>query len=226
MNLVLLGALLALGDWPWNTSEAIKPSGANSYGTSAPATCTTGDYFYKTTLPGRGAYDCTATNTWTQQGPAAGGLPSGVIVMIISGTCPTGFTEVAALNGKTIVGTVAANANVGTTGGSDTITPAGTFTGNAWTPPAIAWPAGVPTYSGALGTLAVTAHTVVSTKQGTSAGNVVTTATHAFTGVPGGTVAWPAGVPTIGAYTPTGSFSGTQFDNRSAFVRAIFCSKD
>ena len=46
-----------------------------------------------------------------------------------------------------------------------------------------------------------------------------------------GSIAWPAGVPTIGAYTPLGSisaptFTGTQFDNRSAFIRMIACKKD
>lgn len=55
-----------------------------------------------------------------------GGLDAGVVVMILSGACPSGFTEVAALNGKMLRGTVAANADVGTTGGSDTFTPVGT----------------------------------------------------------------------------------------------------
>src|SRR6266403_2082567 len=36
-------------------------------------------------------------------------LPSGVIVMILSGTCPSGFTEVSGLNGKMLRGTLAAN---------------------------------------------------------------------------------------------------------------------
>lgn len=186
-----------------------------------------------------------------EQGPA-GTLPSGVLSFVVSGSCPIGWTEVTALSGKTLIGTVAASGDVGTTGGSDSITPtvnsltaaaqtvnsltaaAQSFTGDVTTVPAetvnsltaaaqgftgdsttvpalaygtltvawpagvptIAWPIGVPSYTGALGTLAVTAHTSVSSKQGSSSGNVVTTATHTFTGVPGGTVAWPAGVPT------------------------------
>lgn len=177
--------------------------------------------------------------TW---GPAAGGgVPAGLITVIVAGTCPTGWTEVAALNGKMLRGTVAANGDVGATGGSDTITPtvatltaaAQTFTGSSATSSAvsggtpagtngtgtvtatgtIAWPAGVPTFAGAqlathlhgFGTIAVASHTVVATKQGSSAGNVVTTATHAVSGstaaitagTPAGTVAWPAGVPTF-----------------------------
>lgn len=70
--------------------------------------------------------------------PAGGSLPSGLITFVLTGTCPGGFTEVSALNGRTLFGTVAANADVGTTGGADSVTPAGTNT----------WPAGVPTNSG------------------------------------------------------------------------------
>lgn len=66
----------------------------------------------------------------------AEGLSSGDIVIRVSGECGTGFTEVAALDGKVIRGTVAANMNQGGTGGSDTVTPEGTvaqatFTGSA-----------------------------------------------------------------------------------------------
>ena len=225
--------------------------------------------------------------------PSTGGLPAGVIVLILTGTCPTGFTEVAALSGKTIIGTVAANGDVGTTGGSDTITPAGsvsapTFTGNAvssslvsgGTPAGtIAWPAGVPTHSGttatfsgnALGThahelpwqipttttirqiavatfgtgtsRAATAVSAAGTANTTSAAVALSQAVSA--GTPAGTVnitsqgtiAWPAGVPTFTgsglathqhSTTATGTnsaptFTGTQFDNRSAFIKAIFC---
>src|SRR5262249_53816600 len=51
-------------------------------------------------------------------------MPTGFIIMLLSGTCPTGWSEVAALNGRTLIGTLAANGDVGTTGGSDTMTPA------------------------------------------------------------------------------------------------------
>ncbi len=184
--------------------------------------------------------------SWATVGGAVGGLPSGAIVLVDTGACPAGTAEVAAADGRTIIGTLNANANVGTTLGSDTITPAGTnnapaLTMNSYTPqgtntaPAISWPAGVPVYTGTVNTLAVTAHTVVATKQGTAAGNVVTTATHTITGIPGGTVAWPAGVPTHAAATFSGTgatltgsvaaptFTGTQFDNRSAARRYILC---
>lgn len=69
---------------------------------------------------------------------AAAGLPSGLITLIFSGQCASGWSEVTALNGVMLRGTVAANNDVGTTGGADTITPAGTvaapsFTGTAAT---------------------------------------------------------------------------------------------
>lgn len=76
-----------------------------------------------------------ADGTWAV--PAGGGgttFPSGAIILILSGTCPTGFTEVTALSGKFLLGTVAANSNVGTTGGNATITPSGTNSTVSFTP--------------------------------------------------------------------------------------------
>lgn len=79
------------------------------------------------------------TTTWLDQQGYGAGIPSGVLILLVSGTCPTGFTEVSALNGQFLQGTVAANGDVGTTGGNATITPAGTvsqptFTGNSVDP--------------------------------------------------------------------------------------------
>lgn len=108
-------------------------------------------------------------------------LPTGSIIIILSGSCPSGYTEATELNGVMLLGTLAANADVGTTGGADTITPTGSnsapgFTGTAatlahagtavsahagtavaahvFTQPATAWPVGVPANSGG----AVNAH--------------------------------------------------------------------
>lgn len=58
--------------------------------------------------------------TWAA--PGAGGLPAGAIILIISGSCPAGFTEVSALAGKFVLGTTNGAGDIGTTGGSDTIT--------------------------------------------------------------------------------------------------------
>lgn len=118
--------------------------------------------------------------------------------MIDSGTCPSGFAEDATLDGKTLFGTLAAHGDVGTTGGSDSITPAGSisasFTGTPGIVPAetisgsdaavsagtpngsVSWPANPPTFAGNAGT------------------------------VPAETISWPAGVPTF-AGTALGTHS-------------------
>lgn len=97
-----------------------------------------------------------ATSAFSGGGSAT--LPSGVVFLILSGTCPAGSTEVTALNGKMLKGTLAANGDVGTTGGNATITPSGTisaqtFTGSQVTTSAVSagTPAGTnsaPTFAG------------------------------------------------------------------------------
>lgn len=139
------------------------------------------------------------------------GVPSGSLLAIASGTCPTGFTENDSLAGLAAVGTTSAAGNVGGTGGSSSYTPAGgvstpTFTGavdttsatsggtpsgtnssGAFTEGALSWPAGVPT-----------------------------NASGAFSE---GAISWPAGVPTaasITAGTPAGTNSGAAFSVTTA----------
>lgn len=164
--------------------------------------------------------------SWLTVGGGGGSVPAGAIIFIDSGTCPTGYAEESALSGKTIIGTVAANKDVGTTGGSDTITPSGT----------IAWPAGVPTFAGqAITFTEVINHTHAVTSVGSAATGSTTNLTGAsdtssttataanpaggvasFQKTPAGTISWPAGVPT---------FAGAQGDNRSAWVKLIACKK-
>lgn len=102
-------------------------------GATLPSLCMTGSAYITTATPK--VYTCSSPNTWTEVsiGGSSSGLPSGMIAFLDAGSCPTGFAEVSGLNGKMWRGTVAANMNVGTTGGSDTATPT------------ISWPAGVPT---------------------------------------------------------------------------------
>lgn len=175
--------------------------------TALPMTCTAGQDVTMLPGSGMGVYFCTAVNTWTKLGFTSQ-FPSGAIMFIASGTCPTGFTEVSALNGKMWRGTVAANGNVGTTGGADSVTP--TFTGNsvtssavsAGTPAgtngtvsitpllnAIAWPAGVPTFAGS---------------SSTTSAQVFTGSSATSSAVSGGT---PAG--TNGASATTGNCAAT-----------------
>ena len=69
---------------------------------------------------------CTAKAIYVCDTPeevqAPTGIPSGVVVMVISGACPTGYTEVASMADKTVIGTMNISGDVGTTGGIDTIT--------------------------------------------------------------------------------------------------------
>jgi hypothetical protein len=114
-----------------------------------------------------------ATYSWvSDQGFSKGaGLPSGLLVMVVSGACPTGTTEATALNGKFLQGTLASNGDVGTTGGNATITPTGTIS--------------TPTFTGSTGqaTSAVSAGTPAGTVAApVFTGNALATHTHTFTG--------------------------------------------
>ena len=107
------------------------------------------------------------TTTWVQ-GQGYSNIPTGMIGLVISGSCPSGWTEVSALNGKFLAGTLNANGNVGTTGGNATITPSGTiqqatFTGSSGTTSAVS--AGTP--AGTNGTT-----TTGATSAGTPAGTI------------------------------------------------------
>lgn len=216
-------------------SSQLEAQTNGGYGASLPSTCVVGSLFVKSGASA-GVYYCSATDTWTAVGGGGDSVPAGAIIFIDSGTCPAGYAEASDLSGKTIIGTVAANKDVGTTGGSDTITPAGTNSA-----PAIAWPAGVPTFAGqAITFTEVINHTHAVTSVGSAATGSTTnltgssdtsstTATAAnpaggvasFQKTPAGTISWPAGVPTQSAAT----FTGTQFDNRSAWVKLIACKK-
>ncbi len=151
--------------------------------------------------------DCQAQKLLSSTVPAEaiGGssFVSGMIVFMASGGCPAEWGEVSSL-GNYLLLTTAAAGDVGTTGGSNSYTPAGTvaapvFTGtssqatslvSAGTPTGtnstvsftpvgtVAWPAGVPTFSGNSGTVPAQAFTGSS---GT---------------IPAETISWPAGVPT------------------------------
>jgi hypothetical protein len=162
------------------------------------ANCTFRDYRAAT-------YGNAATmNTGTTAGTVAAGddsrivnagIPSG-LVMFVDGTisaCPSGYTQVSSA-GNYILLTTAANADAGTTGGSNSFTPAGTVA--------------APTFTGTSNqaTSAVSA--------GTPAG---TNGTAAFT--PSGTVAWPLGVPTFAG--SAGTVPAQTFTGSSATTSAV-----
>jgi hypothetical protein len=170
------------------------------------------------------------------------GCPPGSIVFRTSGTCPPGWTEVTALNGKMILGTVATNGDVGGTGGSDTVTPAGSvaapvFTGNSVTSSAVS--AGTPAGTNAAITAGTPAGTISALTTGadssttggvakaiaqtpTFTGSALGTHNHTFTGSAMGTHTH--------ATTATGTnsapaFTGTPFDTHPTYVRCIACMK-
>lgn len=100
------------------------------WGSALPALCVVGDFYILNTTGD--TYTCPAVNTWV----VARGVAAGQITFILSGSCPIGFSEATELNGLTVIGTTVANGDVGTTGGSNSLTPAGTisaptFTGSA-----------------------------------------------------------------------------------------------
>jgi hypothetical protein len=179
------------------------------------------------------------------EGGAGGGVPSGAIVLIVSGTCAglgAGWTEEASLAGKFVLGTTNGAGDIGGTGGADSITPAGNNAGGA-----VDAHAGTAVADHASHTHTYTdvvAHTHVVTSQtattggatsyehgtlDTSSAEAEATEVTGSTGGANGTTAGPSATlahsvtqPNAHTFTqPT--WTGTQFDNRPAFLKVIFC---
>lgn len=63
-------------------------------GTTAPATCTIGEFFFDTdATAGQNTYACTATNTWTLQGGTGGGISGAVTNNLIKAASATTGTD-------------------------------------------------------------------------------------------------------------------------------------
>src|SRR5258708_36501042 len=90
--------------------------------------------------------------------------PTNVVFMIVSGSCPVSTQEVASLDGVMPYGTLSAHGDVGTMGGSDTVTPAGTNGTVSFTP---AGTVAAPAFTGSSGT--VPAQTFTGSSATTSA---------------------------------------------------------
>jgi hypothetical protein len=180
-------------------------------------------------------------STWTPSITGDGaGVPAGLILMSAT-TCPLGWTEQTAFANRVPLATTVAAGDAGSTGGSNDITPAGTVS--------------QPTFAGTSSsvvlnhthTVTVTdpGHTHVVTSQTATTGGATsyehgvldTSSAEAeatevtasgTTGISAST-ANPAGG--AASYTPAGTvsqptFAGTQFDNRSAYVKLVYCKKD
>lgn len=171
-----------------------------------------------------------------------GAYPLGGLFITTYSSCPVGTAEVTALNGAMLEGTIAANGDVGTTGGSNNITPTGsnatasftpagtvaapTFTGSAGTVPAeaftgtagtvsaetISWPAGVPTFAGS----ALATHTHTVTPTGTNGTATVATTSGSLAGANSGAFSKVGGSSPGSSFTvPAETFTGSS-DTTSA----------
>lgn len=136
-------------------------------------------------------------------------IPAGVVVMVTS-SCPAGFNEMATANGRMLLGTLAVNANVGTTGGSDNVTPI--FTGSALANHAHE----LPFQFGS----ATNMRQIAAATFGTGTSRAATSQQAHTANTTNAAVALSQAVS---AGTPAGTIAA--IDNRSAFIRVIFCIK-
>lgn len=132
------------------------------------------------------------------------GVPAGAIVLTLSAACPVGYVEETALAGKFPLGTSVAAANVGTTGGQDTITEVVTHTHPVTDPGHAHAQQRHVTATGAL-----TGITTAPDTSSSSPGAMGPATASATTGV------------TVGA--PAGAVAS--IDNRPAFTRVLFCRR-
>ena len=234
----VLGGVKPDGTSILNTAGAISATaasvGADASGAAAAragtGTCTTGQYENQDRIGGPSCAQVDYSQlSGTPTIPAT--IPSGAIMFIKTGTCPTGWTQESGFIGLYILATTAAAGDVGTTGGSTSYTPDGSATVTSLT-------AAAQTFTGASSTVpAETVNSLTAAAQGFTGDtttvpaetvNALTAAAQGFTGdtttVPaetvnsltaagqiftgssvtsGGTSAGtPAGTNTLGAYTP------------------------
>ena len=205
-----------------------------------PTNCTNGINFDGTT------FSCAS---------ASGGLPSGMIAFINSGSCPSGWAQVASA-GDYVLLTVAANSDVGTSGGSTSYTPAGTnaaatFSGTPGTVPAETFTGNAlaththtltPTGTNGTSSVATTSGSFKGTSSGgfsqiggVAPGSSFTVGAQTFTGALDTSSAVSAGTPSgtnsTASFTPAGTesaaaFSGTPATIQPTYLKLIGCSKN
>lgn len=196
MRMLLLAILLLVGASP------VVAQSNGGRGENPPAACVAGDFFVRTGANPAPCV-CGAANTWTCITSAGGGLDPGDILVKLSGTCAAGFEEATELNGKTLIGTLAANKDVGTTGGADTITDVINHT----------HPVDDPGH----------AH-VEQNNSATTGGLAGWAARDTSTSTPVAT-GYSTQSATTGVTTTNPAGGVASIDNRSAFIKVLFCRK-
>ena len=223
MTAVVVVGVLALTPTQYGVASISTGSGAPPAGMCS--TLRVGHLYVDISI-GR-LHSCDATGAWKGSATAAdvaavvsSGMPSGAIVFVTSGSCPPGTSEATELNGRVALGTLAANANVGTTGGADTITPAvADHASHTHTYTQIV----NHTHPLATGTTATGNFSQVVGAIDASSGGTGGTATQAAVATVSGNPAGGVASGTTAGPSATLAHVGTQFDNRSAFVRVIAC---
>ena len=165
--------------------------------------------------PGQGNWTVTTTTVtfhlcnsngtaWLDISNIGGGtVPTGLITLVYAGSCASGWEEATELNGKTLVGTLAANKDVGTTGGSDNITDIVNHTHPITDAGHTHLTQRYPTATGAS-----SGFTIDTSMSGTLTDNTL-----------------PVKSSTTGISINNPSGGVASIDNRSAFIRVIFCRK-
>lgn len=144
-------------------------------------------------------------------------VPVAGAIVLSSTVCPVGFIEYTAIDGRTPMGTLAAHGNVGTMGGNDSITPTGSLAMDAMDPHAHQLPLMIDQDN------LVTQYPKVGVfGEGPDTGSGIMQQNN--DGVSFATKPFDLS-EAVSAGTPTGTFNGDAGDNRSAFIRIIYCVK-
>lgn len=167
-------------------------------------------------------------------GVGGGGAPAGAVVLIVSGSCSStlgaGWTEESSLSGKFLLGTVDASADIGGTGGSDTVTSvlnhthAVTDPGHNHTQDAHNHGVTDPGHTHGMdeGTTDGSG-TFMDRSNAAAATNTVTNSATTGVTVNNATATNQSATTGISTQNPAGGVAS--IDNRPAFVKVIFCRK-
>lgn len=139
--------------------------------------------------------------------PSGGGLPAGGVVLVVSGTCAAtlgaGWAEETTLAGRFVLGTLAANSDIGATGGQDSISQVLNHTHPVSDPGHVHLTQRYPTATGTS-----SGFTIDTSMSGTLADNTQ-----------------PVKSVVTGVTTTNPAGGVASIENRPAFAKVIFCKK-